>query len=138
MIVSKRWEFSAGHRLMRHGGKCRHLHGHNYAVEVNVAGPVSIEDGMVVDFYDLSQIVAPLVDALDHAMILEEGDPVLGAYAEDGPCEGQRLVILPFAPTAENLAVFFGSEIGAQLPEGVRVDSIRVWETSKCFAEYRP
>ena len=37
LTVKRRIKFSAGHRLLGHGGKCENLHGHNYCVEFHVA-----------------------------------------------------------------------------------------------------
>ena len=45
------------------------LHGHNYTVQVNIVGQQS-EDNMIVNFYDIKRIVQPVVDSLDHHLIL--------------------------------------------------------------------
>ena len=53
MIVRRRFDFEAAHRLPRHPGKCRELHGHSYRLVVAVERPVDPDSGMVIDFGDL-------------------------------------------------------------------------------------
>ena len=55
--VRRRFRFEAAHRLPRHPGKCRELHGHSYELIVVVDRPVEPESGMVIDFSDLKQVV---------------------------------------------------------------------------------
>lgn len=69
--LTKSFRFEASHRLPLHDGKCARLHGHSWTLtvcvrrsEVEQAGP---KQGMAVDYYDLSQVVKPLIeDKLDH------------------------------------------------------------------------
>ena len=70
-------QFSYGHRLLGHSGKCRHLHGHNGLLEVDLEADSLDESGMVTDFAQVRDIVKGWVDtpldafALDAA--LEDG-----------------------------------------------------------------
>lgn len=67
--VTCSFSFEAAHRLPWHGGKCRRLHGHHYALEVTVEGPIG-PDGVVVDFAELEEIVNKLVVArFDHQLL---------------------------------------------------------------------
>ena len=55
MRITRRLEFDAGHRIPNHDSRCRHLHGHRYAIEVTVSGDIvtaegDAEQGMVTDF----------------------------------------------------------------------------------------
>ena len=52
MIVRRRFEFEAAHRLPNHPGKCRELHGHSYGLFVKVDRPVDDTSGMAIDFSD--------------------------------------------------------------------------------------
>ena len=54
--------FEAAHRLPKHTGKCRRVHGHSYRVRVVVRGGGILSDGMVIDF----QVVKGIIDQLDH------------------------------------------------------------------------
>lgn len=104
--VEVSFTFCAGHRLLKHPGKCAKLHGHNYQVDVEVTYPMAVHHtsclaGYMLDFTDLKALVKGWVDKhWDHGFILEAGDPAaihLEAW-------GEKLYVLPFAPSAENLA----------------------------------
>src|SRR5262249_24520110 len=47
---ARRITFCTGHRVLRHEGKCAHLHGHNYTAIVHAAAPDLDGLGRVVDF----------------------------------------------------------------------------------------
>jgi 6-pyruvoyltetrahydropterin/6-carboxytetrahydropterin synthase len=71
--IRKHFTFEAAHVLPHHLGKCRHLHGHSYRLEVAVDGPLLLSgpaQGMVVDFSEISQIVnADVIEILDHSLL---------------------------------------------------------------------
>ncbi len=131
--VSRRIEIDAGHRIMTHGSKCRHLHGHRYAIEaVCEAGDVhhaGEQTDMVVDFGFLKEELVAAVDRpCDHGFIAALADRELlelFAPAGAGPawlaaladevgragaaatCDTRlatKLYVVPFQPTAECLA----------------------------------
>lgn len=79
--VKKRLEISAAHRLnLSYESKCTQLHGHNWIITVECKSPVLNKDGMVTDFTHVKEKVQNL---LDHTVLND---------------------ILPFNPTAENIA----------------------------------
>ena len=61
--------FSAGHFITFNGDVCERLHGHNYGVAAEVAGPLD-ENQYVVDFIALRDSLRSIVDGLDHYMLL--------------------------------------------------------------------
>lgn len=65
MELTVEYNFSAAHRLTEAAGRCRHMHGHNYKLFVTLDGLVREADGMVMDFHEVDEIVAPVVDELD-------------------------------------------------------------------------
>ena len=70
MRVRRRFRFEAAHRLPRHPGKCREMHGHSYELVVSVERPVDETSGMAMDFSDLKQVVRrEVVDRLDHRCV---------------------------------------------------------------------
>jgi 6-pyruvoyl-tetrahydropterin synthase len=92
---------------------------------------------MVMDFGVLKQeIMEPLLDHFDHAVILELGDPLLEAL------EGLDLktVTMDGPPTAEAMAAHFGKTISAELSgeTSIILCSVKVWETPTSFAEFLP
>lgn len=69
--LEKTFSFEAGHSLSHHDGKCRGPHGHSYILTVRLRTEQLIHTGpktnMVCDFYDISNIVKPMiVTYLDH------------------------------------------------------------------------
>jgi len=86
--VTKALQFCYGHRLLNYEGKCRHLHGHNGKVEIELEAEKLDALGMVRDFTEVKNIVAVWLDqALDHKMLLRKDDPILPALqAMPWPC----------------------------------------------------
>jgi 6-pyruvoyltetrahydropterin/6-carboxytetrahydropterin synthase len=68
MDISKTFRIEAAHRLPQvpAGHKCARLHGHSFAVEVHVRGPLDPQLGWVMDFADIKAAFAPLYEQLDH------------------------------------------------------------------------
>lgn len=105
-FVRKKMEIAGCHSLtLSYGSKCSRLHGHNWIVTVHCKADKLNSDGMVVDF---SHIKERIHDYLDH-----------GNFNE----------LLPFNPTAENIARW----ICEQIPECYRVD---VEESEDNIASY--
>jgi 6-pyruvoyltetrahydropterin/6-carboxytetrahydropterin synthase len=129
--VSREFSFSYGHRLLNHGGKCAHPHGHNARVRIVLKSDQLNEDGMVLDFSKLKQTIGQwLEDELDHRMILEENDPLVEVLRK----MNEPMFLLKWKPTAENLArLLFEKTVEFGFP----AESVVFWETEKCSAEYR-
>jgi 6-pyruvoyltetrahydropterin/6-carboxytetrahydropterin synthase len=112
--------FSAAHYLKDYPGKCANIHGHNYKVQITIAGESLDQLGMLVEFEVIKKALAPWIDKFDHGFLNE---------------------IPPFDkvnPTAEALAKFFYDEVEKAIPTGgARVTYVRIWETEKCSAGYR-
>jgi len=113
MIVRRRFEFEAAHRLPNHPGKCRELHGHSYKLVIQVDNPVDRTSGMAIDFSDLKTIVREhVVSRLDHV------------YLND----------LIENPTAEHIATWIWSELKPAL---AGLQEVELHETSNCCVIYR-
>jgi len=102
---------------------------------------------MVLDFKDLKTAMVSVLEPLDHAFVLAPDDPLLG-YAEafSGGIQDllvasngktPRLFIWQGNPTAESFAEYAAHAIQVQLPKGIAVTHVKVWETANSFAEYR-
>lgn len=122
VVVGRTIEFDMAHRLPFHLGKCRSLHGHRYQVEVSLRGNIISESscapddsgriGMVVDYGDVRSILTAVVfERFDHSVTLHEGDPLVPLIQS---VSGQKLNVVPFMPTAEELACFFYSELSRE------------------------
>jgi len=129
--VTKTIEFSYGHRLLNHNGKCRYLHGHNGMLEIDVSADVLDDMGMVIDFTRVNEVVKTWVDEnLDHRMLLCREDPVLPMLQE----AGEPIYVMDENPTAENIAALVCI---AARQAGLQVSEVRLWETSTSRASYR-
>ena len=129
-LVTKRIEFCYGHRLLDYNGVCKHPHGHNAIVEVDVSTDSLDNRNMVADFSDIKRIVKGWVDReLDHKMILRHDDPLV----EPLKALGEPMYILESNPTVERIARLI-FEKSREL--GINVVNIRVWETPSSFASY--
>lgn len=151
--VTRRFVFDAAHRVLGHAGKCRHLHGHRYEVDVTVRPNLGLNDlGMVVDFSVLKEKVGTWIDQyLDHNIILNVRDQ-LAKFWNDGDRDpikdwdgdylgevfgGRKPFILEMNPTAENLAeLIFHHAKELLIADSIKIVSVTVFETEKCSATY--
>lgn len=136
ITCTRRIEFDAGHRVMEHESKCRHLHGHRYGVEATFAAHDLDLLGRVIDFGAVREMLGSWIDAhWDHATILSDKDRELGeAIAAK---TGQTVFYLPANPTAENMAHYLFAEVcpGLFADSGARCVRIRLYETPNCYAD---
>jgi len=129
--VTKRIDFCYGHRLVDHDGKCRHPHGHNAVVEIEVRSDTLDSRNMVRDFSEIKRAVKDWIDTeLDHRMLLRHDDPLVAALQQ----LGEPVYLLDSNPTVERIARLIFDHVAAQ---GFPVVQVRVWETPTSFAEYR-
>ncbi len=115
--ISKQFHFSASHQLkgLTEDHPCARLHGHNYIVEVELAAEVLNAQGFVRDYRELADLKLYIDEKLDHRHL----NDVLG---DD-------------QVTAEHLARHFYDWCKARFSE---TSAVRVSETPKTWAEYRP
>jgi 6-pyruvoyltetrahydropterin/6-carboxytetrahydropterin synthase len=129
--VTKHIEFCYGHRLLNYEGKCRHLHGHNGRVEVDIQTDKLDPRGMVHDFSDIKGTIKNWIDeTLDHRMLLHKDDPILPILKQ----RGELFYAMDENPTAENIAklIFHHAH-----KTGLPVVEVRLWETPTSYATYR-
>ncbi|HTQ88029.1 MAG TPA: 6-carboxytetrahydropterin synthase [Streptosporangiaceae bacterium] len=128
VLVGRRESFNAAHQLCdpalseeenrRLFGKCANLHGHNYVLEVVVAGEIDQASGYVLDLKLLSEVIGrQIIRDVDHRNLNIDVPWLKGLI-----------------PTAENLAQTFWERLQPELPAGL-LRSVRVWETDKNWAE---
>jgi len=123
--------FDAAHRLMKHAGKCKHLHGHTYRVLVEVYGrQLDPEQHVLMDFADLKAALKLVVDHYDHALLLNYQDPILAPLRQAVP--GLRVATFEDQPTAEIIARSIKFNLQRIIETGKReiiVRRVKVWET---------
>lgn len=130
VYLTRRAEFSASHfyhnpkfspeENRRIFGKCNnpHGHGHNYTLEVTVAGEVDARSGFVIDLKDLKEIMnREVLDGMDHRHLNEEV-----------PEFRDRI------PTTENLAIAIWNRLVDKV-RGAKLYRVRVYETDDLFVD---
>jgi 6-pyruvoyltetrahydropterin/6-carboxytetrahydropterin synthase len=128
--VTKRIEFCYGHRLMNYDGVCRHPHGHNAVVEIDIQAERLDKRNMVADFSDIKRIVKGWIDReLDHKMILRKDDPLADVLRK----MGEPVFLLDSNPTAERIAQLI---FDVSCEQGLPVARVTVWETPTSWATY--
>ena len=133
MKIAKDFRWEMAHRLQCHKGKCFNLHGHSYKMQVEFEGTINTNTGMVLDYFDVKDIVAPLVEELDHTVVIWEKDEILINKISE---LNSAHVIVPFETTAENLVGYFLDKISAaKLPKEITKIKVRVCETENTYAE---
>lgn len=138
--VTKQFDFEMAHCLWNYDGSCKNLHGHSYKLFVTVSGhPVKdISDhkyGMVIDFGDLKGIInETIIREFDHAVMISNDVPK-NYYSNMGPML-EKLQVVNYQPTCENMVVDFAGRIKKRLPGGLELFSLRLDETSTSFAEW--
>jgi len=138
--VTKQFNFESAHALWNYDGKCKNIHGHTYKLYVTVLGnPIQEKEhvklGMVIDFGDLKDIVkTKIIDVFDHAVILNNQAP----YQElrKVPQMFERFITTDYQPTCENMVSDFAKIIMKELPKGVELFSLRLYETETSYAEW--
>jgi len=136
LVIMRRIKFCAGHRLYKHGGKCEHFHGHNYVADFFVTGDEQDSVGRVVDFATLkNQCKGWLDEHWDHSFLISHEDE--NAREALDMVKPSRYFILPYNPTAENMAKYLLEEACPSLLEGTggRAIRVRIWETDESYAE---
>ena len=132
VYVTRRETFSAAHRLFNPKfsddknekvfGKCSNpnWHGHNYILEVVVAGNPDPETGFVINLSELKEIIKEfIIDKVDHKNL----------NTETGFMKG-------IIPSTENITIAVWRELFDKIPKG-KLYSVKVSETENNFFEYR-
>lgn len=145
LIVTRHHDISAGHRVFGHEGKCKSLHGHNYRIHFTVAGQAPDEVGRVIDFSIIkSKLCNWLEEEWDHKMLIWVNDDDFNKlqlnFGESSEHEflNNSIVVVPFNPTAEEMAKYLVDVIGPMqlMGTGCVLAECKVEETRKCSATY--
>lgn len=129
--ITKEVYFCYGHRLMNHGGKCRHLHGHSVKAAISITHENLNEQSMVCDFSDVKDCVENYINThLDHNFLLHKDDPIIPALIQNN----ERFLTLDEHPTAEVLSRMIFKHLQAS---GFAVAEVVLWETASACASYR-
>ena len=132
VYITRRETFSAAHRLYKTElsdeenhkifGKCSNpnWHGHNYTLEVVVAGEVDEDTGFVMDLKELKKIVKNyIIEEVDHKNLNTETKFMKGVI-----------------PTSENIVLAIWDELKDKIPQG-KLYSVKLYETENNYFEYK-
>lgn len=137
--ITKEFDFEMAHALDCHDGKCHNIHGHTYELAVTFIGkpadlPGTPKDGMVIDFADLKTIVKDhVVDVFDHALVLRNTSRFVGVIDDK---INERLMMVDYQPTCENLLVHMVGIIRKHLPQHLELHNVNLRETNTSYAEW--
>jgi 6-pyruvoyltetrahydropterin/6-carboxytetrahydropterin synthase len=132
IYVTRREVFSAAHRLfnenysfeenLRIFGKCSNPngHGHNYTLEIVVAGEINPQTGYLIDLKVLKEIINDnVLKEVDHKNLNIDVDFLQGII-----------------PTSENIAVGIWNQLINKLPAG-KLYAVKLYETENNYVEYK-
>ena len=132
VYITRRETFAAAHRLFKQElsdeenlklfGKCSNpnWHGHNYTLEVIVAGKVDADTGFVMDLKDLKEIVREnVITKVDHKNLNLDTDFMKGKI-----------------PTSENIVIAIWNELEDKITKG-KLFSVKLYETENNYFEYK-
>ena len=131
LYITRREHFSSSHKLENSGlsqqkneelfGKCNNFHGHDYYIEVTLAGTPDPESNYVMDLKLLKQIIhEEILDKVDHKFLNE-----IDMFKD-------------VIPTTENMAMLFWKALVEKVKrENVSLYSVKLYETEKNYVEYR-
>ena len=128
------------HALWNYNGSCKSIHGHSYKLFITLIGiPVNNvtdpKNGMVADFSDIKKwIKAPILDQLDHALVISDDADSKGLSKISQMFD--KLMIVDFQPTCENLLIHIVKKIKPLLPERLSLHSVKLCETATSYAEW--
>lgn len=112
--------FAAAHKLKMVAKKCESLHGHNWKIEICVAGKTLNDAGVLVDFGELKQHVSEIMAGLDHKFLNE-----LDYFDDHNP------------PSSENIARYIANSLQTILNNSkVKVVRVTAWESEDACATY--
>ncbi len=131
--ISKSFRWEMAHRLPFHDGGCRNVHGHSYSMTIELVGEPD-RNGMVLDYFDMSNIVSPIIEEIDHSFLCDSSDELCRVFLETSKL---KAVFVDFSTTAENIAAWMFEKLSDEFVVFKNIHEIRVvvQETERTSAE---
>jgi len=112
-------QFAAAHQLRDFRGKCEKLHGHNWKIEVSLAGDKLNDAGLLIDFNELKDATNRILEELDHSFLNE-----LPQFKDQNP-------------SSENIAAYIFEKLSSELTNNqIKVTKVTAWESDFASASY--
>jgi 6-pyruvoyltetrahydropterin/6-carboxytetrahydropterin synthase len=138
--LTKEFHFEMAHALWNYNGSCKSIHGHSYKLFITLSGfPINNtkdpRNGMVADFSEIKKwIQKPILDQLDHALLISDKEEAGNLKSISQMFD--KLKIVNYQPTCENLLIDIVQKIKPVLPENLSLHSVKLCETATSFAEW--
>ena len=141
LTITREFIFDSAHRLFKYDGKCANIHGHTYKliVEFTKLACRKLDDqGMIVDFGVIKELVTKYLEKWDHTLILNENDPLLDLLDKK-----VNLKVMTCNPTVENMVQIIARDLMYEtyrLKQEKNIDivlqSVTLYETPTCYATF--
>ena len=139
VTLTKIFSFDTAHVLENYPGKCKHIHGHTYHLQVTITGEIINErnhpyNGMIIDFTDLKRwIQDSVLNLFDHALLLHEESTIAKLDFPDS----ERIYLTKYTPTCENMLLDIVERLKQSAPNNIYLVEVRLQETPTAFATWR-
>ncbi len=139
VTLTKIFSFDTAHVLENYPGKCKHIHGHTYHLQVTITGEIINEsnhpyNGMIIDFTDLkSWIQNSVLNLFDHALVLHEKSAIAKLDFPDS----ERIYFTKYTPTCENMLLDIVERLKQSAPSNIYLVELRLQETPTAFATWK-
>jgi 6-pyruvoyltetrahydropterin/6-carboxytetrahydropterin synthase len=135
--VCKTFKVPIGHRLSKHKGLCKNIHGHNLKIEIELTTSDLDKNDMVIDFHELKSIANDILDKYDHTTIFNIKDKNNAAFFQTAGYRTAYISPLDVDPTAEVFSRFIYDKLVERFNlDNIYVGFVRVWENDDSYAEY--
>ena len=124
--VSKIFRFEMAHALWGYDGLCKNIHGHSYMMRVEVEGETD-SNGMIMDYYDIENIISPLIEKMDHSFCVDSNDKVMLDFLKE---QNFKYYLVPFTTTAENLTKHITGIISTEFK---KFDNLKTMKIAKQY-----
>jgi len=133
--ICKTFKVPIGHRLSKHVGLCKNIHGHNLKIQVELMSERLNTDDMVIDFHDVKEIVNKYLEKYDHTTLFNKADKENIDFFKKAGYRVRHISQTNEDPTAEVFSRYlFG--IFQQTFKDIQVGFVRIWENDDSYAEY--
>jgi 6-pyruvoyltetrahydropterin/6-carboxytetrahydropterin synthase len=135
MKIAKEYRWEMGHRLPFHKGLCKNIHGHSYKMVVEITGELD-KNGMIIDFFDLNNMVKPVIEKYDHSFLCWYKDKKVLDFLTKNK---MKKVVVDYHSTVENICSDFLDIFTNQLlnieKHKFEELTIKIYESPNAFAE---
>ncbi len=138
LLLTKIFHFEMAHAIFSYKGACKNIHGHSYQLHVTVSSDNNDDylpsPGFIIDFKEIKKLVmVSVIEYFDHKLILSR----CFLLANPSFTSQENLVIWEAEPTAENMLLFIKNKLIEKLPEVVKLENLKLYETNDSYAEWK-